>query len=493
MGLAGAAWLALALLSLAAGTFGAAIGRNEEKEWIAVFSDGWDGIAASRAWLPELLAEHDPAASLVRWFSIPGPERPASGSREADAGFHAALVASRSPSLPAALRADRRVRLVEPNGAVWIDPLPAPFPPMRHAAPGADRTWENVSFVTQPGAPYNLARLSSRAPGPDWYSYGSRAGAGVRVYVVDTGVMVEHAEFRGRAARGASFVQGEAEGDQNGHGTHVAGTIAGFTYGAAKEASIIEVKVLNSQGGGSWSNVIAGIEWIVGQVRASQDTSIMHMSITGTQSAAVQLAIGSALSALPEMLHVVAAAGNTGGNACDYTPGAASRVGAITVAATDRNDSVPAFSNRGPCVTIWAPGTGIVSAAIGEPRGRALRALSGTSMAAPLVTGAAALILSYRRSLTSQSLREFLVSVATMGAIGDLPADGSPDGIAYGFFVGGNPNATEPDAQRSTDEGTTSEIRPSGSADDELANGRSDRHKLGPRKRAREIPDDIIL
>lgn len=157
--------------------------------------------------------------------------------------------------------------------------------------------------------------------------------------------------------------------------------------------------------------MIAGIEWVVNQVSQSQATSIMQwvlqmgarristkahqnsyssMSITGGLSQAVHQAIGAALSKLPQMLHVVAAAGNSAADACDYTPGSASQVGAITVAATDADDAVPGFSNFGRCVTLWAPGTGIVSVGIGEPMGKGIKSMSGTSMSAPLVTGVSA-------------------------------------------------------------------------------------------------------
>jgi subtilisin family serine protease len=182
--------------------------------------------------------------------------------------------------------------------------------------------------------------------------------------------------------------------------------------------------------------VIAAIEWIVGQVRESQATSIMHMSITGTFSSAVQQAIAAALATLPQMLHVVAAAGNSGGDTCNYTPGSASLAGAITVAAIDKEDKVPGFSNFGSCVTLWAPGTGIISVGIGEPAGKAIRSMSGTSMAAPVVSGVVALILSYRRTFTSETLRAFLLSVATPDIIKDLPGSDSPNALAFSFFTG---------------------------------------------------------
>jgi len=194
------------------------------------------------------------------------------------------------------------------------------------------------ALTTQSGAPYGLGRISHRAPGSTSYIYDTTAGSGVTVFVIDTGILISHSQFGGRARWGANFVD-SSNTDGNGHGTHCAGTIGGSTYGVAKAASLVAVKVLSASGSGSNSGVISGIQWAVTN---KTPRSVISMSLGGGYSAATNTAVRNAVNA---GVTVVVAAGNENQNAANVSP--ASETSVITVGATDSNDNRASFSNFG--------------------------------------------------------------------------------------------------------------------------------------------------
>nr|WOG36211.1 uncharacterized protein [Candida metapsilosis] len=293
-------------------------------------------------------------------------------------------------------------------------------------------------FNVEKGAPWGLARVSHRQPlslsSFDQYLYDNEGGEGVTAYVVDTGVHVKHEEFEGRATWGKTIPTGDDDLDGNGHGTHCAGTIASKDYGVAKKAEVVAVKVLRSNGSGSMSDVVKGIEYAA---KSHQDAvkkgkkgfkgSTANMSLGGGRSQALDLAVNAAVKA---GLHFAVAAGNENQDACNTSPAAAE--GAITVGASTISDERAYFSNYGKCVDIFAPGLNILSTYIGSDTATAY--LSGTSMASPHVAG----LLSYFLSLqpgsgseffvaadgvTPAQLKKNLISFGTEGVLADIPED----------------------------------------------------------------------
>ncbi|KAK3989727.1 subtilisin-like protease 6 [Cladorrhinum sp. PSN332] len=253
---------------------------------------------------------------------------------------------------------------------------------------------EQDAFVTlnarqiQGAATSGLARISHAQAGQGGYIFDSTAGEGITVFVVDTGVRITHAEFEGRATFGANFVD-NIDTDENGHGSHVAGTVAGKTFGVAKKASIVAVKVLDANGSGSNSGVIQGMQFVAStaQQQGLRGKAVMNMSLGGGFSRAVNAAINNieAAGVVP-----VVAAGNENQDTANTSPGSAEA--AITVGAIDqRNDRRASFSNFGPVVDIFAPGVNVLS--VGVTSDTATDTLSGTSMASPHVAGLAAYLM----------------------------------------------------------------------------------------------------
>ncbi|KAJ7108422.1 peptidase S8/S53 domain-containing protein [Mycena crocata] len=259
---------------------------------------------------------------------------------------------------------------------------------------------------TQKSAPWGLARVSHR-PRLTFgnfrsYEYDPRGGEGVDVYVIDTGINIWHVEFQGRASWGKTVPQNDEDEDGNGHGTHCAGTIASRLYGVAKAANVIAVKVLGSNGSGTMSDVVEGVNFAtrsaIAKAKAAQAEfkatgktshkgSVANMSLGGGKSRALDQAVNAAVDA---GLHFAVAAGNDNRDACNYSPAAAEN--AVTVGASTLRDERAYFSNHGKCVDVFAPGLDILSTWIGNPT--AVNTISGTSMASPHTAGMLAYLLS---------------------------------------------------------------------------------------------------
>lgn len=250
--------------------------------------------------------------------------------------------------------------------------------------------------------------------------------------MIDTGTNVDHVDFEGRANWGKTIPQGDEDVDGNGHGTHCSGTIAGAKYGVAKKANVYAVKVLRSNGSGTMSDVVKGVEWAAeAHIKKSKQGkkgwkgSVANMSLGGGSSRTLDLAVNAAVEA---GIHFAVAAGNDNADACNYSPAAAEN--AVTVGASTLADERAYFSNYGKCTDIFAPGLNILSTWIGS--NYAVNTISGTSMASPHIAGLLAYYVSLQPAsdsayavaeITPKKLKETLITVATSGALTDIPSD----------------------------------------------------------------------
>ncbi|KAK2752711.1 serine protease precursor [Colletotrichum kahawae] len=269
--------------------------------------------------------------------------------------------------------------------------------------------------ATQTNAPWGLARLSSSSPGGTTYSYDDSAGEGTCAYIIDTGIDVEHPEFEGRATFLANYADND-DSDGQGHGTHVAGTIGSRSYGVAKKTKLFAVKVLDQNGEGTNSAVIAGMDFVAADAAGQQGCEkgvVVNMSLGGQSSNAVN----QAAAAIVKAGHfLAAAAGNEAADASTSSPGSEESV--CTVGATTETDTLAEYSNFGASVDILAPGTDILST---WPNGRT-RTISGTSMASPHIAGLAAYFLGLGSAPTSPvELCSYIAETALDGAIGQVP------------------------------------------------------------------------
>jgi subtilisin family serine protease len=288
-----------------------------------------------------------------------------------------------------------------------------------------------VAQSVQSGAPWGLDRIDQRdLPLDSRYHYGS-SGREVSAYIADTGIRYDHVELAGRAVPGFDVYDKDGS-DCHGHGTHVAGTVGGTTYGVAKEARLVSIRVMNCNGAATTSMILAGLDWILDN---GSLPGVINMSFAGGGSAALD----DAIRRLGEAgFLTVAAAGNSDRDACDLSP--ARSPNAVTVGAVDRTDTRASWSNWGSCVDLFAPGASITSACHGSSTQTCTK--SGTSMAAPHVAGAAALYLASAPTATPHEVMRHLNESSTKGAVRDVKS--SNNRLLFSLLDAPEDDGTEP-------------------------------------------------
>ncbi|WAX78152.1 S8 family peptidase [Streptomyces sp. KMM 9044] len=298
-----------------------------------------------------------------------------------------------------------------------------------------NRTFHTTATQTNPPS-WGLDRIDqANLPLNHSYTYPDSAGEGVTAYIIDTGVRISHSDFGGRAYNGYDAVDNDnVAQDGNGHGTHVAGTVAGNAHGVAKKADIVGVRVLNNAGSGTTAGVVAGIDWVA---RNAVKPAVANMSLGGGADSVLDAAVRSAINA---GITFVVAAGNESTNASTKSPARVAE--AITVGATTSTDARASYSNYGSVLDIFAPGSSITSS--WHTSNTATNTISGTSMASPHVAGAAALHLAGSPSATPAQVSSALTSAATSGVVGN-PGSGSPNRL---LNVGGGGTAPPPTGDR---------------------------------------------
>ncbi|MEV3993677.1 S8 family peptidase [Streptomyces sp. NPDC049837] len=290
------------------------------------------------------------------------------------------------------------------------------------ADPAVAKVVQNKKFsinATQDNPPsWGLDRVDQAdTAGDSKYTYPDNAGEGVTAYVIDTGVRIGHKDFEGRAVSGFDAVDNDNDAsDGNGHGTHVAGTIAGAAHGVAKKAKIVAVRVLDDNGSGTTEQVVAGIDWVT---KNHQGPSVANMSLGGGADPALDEAVKKAIAS---GVTFGVAAGNESSDAGQGSPARVQE--AITVASSTKDDQQSDFSNYGSVVDIYAPGSDITSAWNDSDEGT--KTISGTSMATPHVVGAAAVYLAGHKDATPEQVAKALTDGATPDKISN-PTQGTPN------------------------------------------------------------------
>jgi cerevisin len=346
------------------------------------------------------------------------------------------------------MQQDPNVESIVANDPVQIHPI---YESLEESSYSEGLGMEDPDVRKRTSQQWGLARVSHRGHVEDakkQFLYRSDDGQDVRVYVIDTGVNIHHPEFEGRAVYGKSFVVdqqdksffgiqeqqnpfGAHKGDPNppedfmGHGTHVASSIGGKTFGVAPNATIVAVRVLDKNGSGSMSDVLAGVDWVVRDhlKRGRGSKTIINMSLGAWKSLPVNRAVNGAVSA---GIHVVVAAGNDNDDACSYSPASAEDV--IAVGATTKEDTTAFFTNYGDCVSVYAPGHEITGAWLGDET----KTISGTSMASPHTAGVVAALLSRGPNLSPKVMRDQLMRSSTHNVIkGIRTTEKEPQGMVY--------------------------------------------------------------
>ncbi|EXE34513.1 S8 family peptidase [Acinetobacter baumannii] len=278
----------------------------------------------------------------------------------------------------------------------------------------------NIDATTQSNPDWGLDRIDQKAlPLNSTYSY-LQTGSGTTAYIVDTGILSSHQEFSGRVLSGYTAISdGNGTTDCNGHGTHVAGTVGGTTYGVAKNVNLVPIRILGCDGSGASSNVIAGLDWIL---KNGKKPAVVNMSLGGATSSSLDSAVENLYN---NGYVMVVAAGNSNTDACTSSPARVSK--AITVAATDNTDTRASYSNYGSCVDIFAPGSQINSSWIGS--NTATKILNGTSMATPHVAGVVAEMLQSTPTASPQTISTNLLNQASSNVVKN--PSGSPNRLLY--------------------------------------------------------------
>src|SRR5688572_7242865 len=358
-----------AMTAVIVGSGSAASQAPSTNSYIVTFTDD---VADPGAVAAEHARAHQAQVSLVYSHALKG---------------YAATVTDRGLS---AIARDRRVANVERDGIASI-------------------------VDTQNGATWGLDRIDQRSrPVDGTYTTNVADGTGVTAYIIDTGIRTSHSEFGGRAVFGTDTVDGgQAAIDCNGHGTHVASTVGGSNYGVAQGVTLVAVRVLNCAGSGSWSGVIAGIDWVTENHLITGGPAVANMSLGGSASAAVDKAVSNSIA--DGVSYAIAAGnGNFVGIAQDACKSSPARVpAAMTVSATDQNDRKASWANYGKCVDWFAPGVGITSAWSDG----GIKTISGTSMATPHTAGVAALYLQTHSGASPAAVRDALYANTTKGVV----------------------------------------------------------------------------
>jgi subtilisin family serine protease len=274
--------------------------------------------------------------------------------------------------------------------------------------------------ATQSNATWGIDRTDQRnLPLSGTYTYNATA-SGVYAYIIDTGIRTDHTQFGGRASNVYNAISGETASDCNGHGTHVAGTVGGSTYGIAKSVRLRGVKVLSCSGSGSTSGIIAAVDWL----RLNRvNPAVANMSLGGGYSGSLNTAVTNLSNS---GVFVAVAAGNSNANACNYSP--ASAAAATTVAASTSSDARASYSNYGSCVDLYAPGSSITSA--WHSSTSAINTISGTSMASPHVAGVAALYKATYGNAGSSTIDSWIKNNSTASKITSNPS-GTPNLLLF--------------------------------------------------------------